>query len=672
MKLSFSGKIVRFFLIGQTIFVIVFFFILYPFMGLSLILAVKGMGPAVLLIFIITGIAAIGMKKMLNPAEQILKKDIVTDDDKSLVLKIEKKLSKLIVYLDFVVFPGGMILGVIITLFIEGFLRWSTFRIGIVGGLIGPTFGILLINYANTILKEVKVKVNIYETKSSKVKFPLTMKFFLSMMLIGILFGTILFLITVTREEKLAGISNVAIHIRKNYKVEKNKGAIIDLINLSLKSDDPQVKNQAQVIMNNWNKFSQTSTLKEIGMLIFLLSLFGIFVYVLSVNFSSNIISINKKMEKIVDMEGDLTQMIVKTSNNEIGELQALINRHIASLNKIFSTFFDIAMLIIEKTLNQQNNMQLLVSSNEEISALSKNMIEEFNKQTKVVKQTREVAENFVKTVKDNIEVITGQSSMIEESGASITQMHSSIASVSNATLNAFELGKELEASARTSSDSIEQMMESIDEISKMGNNISEIVSTISSIADQTDILAMNAAIEAAHAGKAGKGFAVVADEIRKLAENTSEQTTMISSLLTGMSSNLEKMVDKSEIVSESMGKMNNKITATIDVINEINYAAKEQLLSADETLKSIQGLVEITSVIMENLEKQTEMNDKLSDSMVSLENSTDITRGSGMKQIEYFNNLNENFNAFHDYFQIIDEKANLLHSSLKRIKLKK
>ena len=123
-------------------------------------------------------------------------------------------------------------------------------------------------------------------------------------------------------------------------------------------------------------------------------------------------------------------------------------------------------------------------------------------------------------------------------------------------TKEADSLGNRLKIASKQGNESIDDMKSSISNISKIGSSIFDILTTITSITEQTDILAMNAAIEAAHAGEAGKGFGVVADEIRKLAENTSEQTKGISLLLNNMTSGINDMVEKSEVVSVSITNM--------------------------------------------------------------------------------------------------------------------
>ncbi len=233
----------------------------------------------------------------------------------------------------------------------------------------------------------------------------------------------------------------------------------------------------------------------------------------------------------------------------------------------------------------------------------------------------------------------------------------------------ASDLGKELEDSSKTTYEVIREMNNIINNISAKGNSILEIVSTISNIADQTDILAMNAAIEAAHAGEAGKGFAVVADEIRKLAENTTNQTKEISSLLKAMTDIIIQAVEKSKNVSETINLIQSSIKSTTRIINEINNASEEELVGAKENLNTIQHLVDTTENIMENLDVQNDMNKELSGSIEKMELSNKTIQEVGKQQENYFQTLSLNLNEFDKYFKTISIELDKLHTSLSGLK---
>jgi methyl-accepting chemotaxis protein len=112
-----------------------------------------------------------------------------------------------------------------------------------------------------------------------------------------------------------------------------------------------------------------------------------------------------------------------------------------------------------------------------------------------------------------------------------------------------------LSTSSSTGKDSLAQVVEDIGDISNQSQSLLEITSIIEDIADQTNMLSMNAAIEAAHAGDAGKGFAVVADEIRKLAESSGAESKIISTILKKMISDINNIAKQSINVLRDLKK---------------------------------------------------------------------------------------------------------------------
>lgn len=664
----FSKRLLIFFVICQIVYIISFYFILYPLLGLSYRLIVKGMVPSFSLIMILLIVLSIIINKISRPLDNMNGEVI---DKKSGIEKIEKKLKIFFYLFYFVFFPIFSIAGFILTLFADGLMRWSTIRLLILNGFFfGPTIGIMQITYLSYILKDVRVYYNIDEIKINRSSISLKNNILINLFSIGIYSILFLFFVGITVQEKTAGISNVAFFLRYNAEAEKNDGYFTNLLELAQNSSDDNVKNEAVRLINGWKERSNKDTIFFfIAIAVAILYYCG-FSLVFAGNFSSHIKEISIRLKSMVNLEGDLTKLIVKTSNDEIGEMQVLLNQFILNINKLFSKINKTAQEIVNSTKKEEDNILFLINSNKDIINSSKEINGEMKMQENVYNSANSLVNDFIKSVESNILMITDQSSMIAQTSSSTEEMHSSIESIGESTNRAFELGKILETTSDDSASVINDMNEIISDISAKGNGISDIVTTILSIADTTDILALNAAIEAAHAGEAGKGFVVVADEIRKLSENTANQTMEISALLNSMKDIINSSVKKSNEVSSAIQSIQTNISSTIQIVDEINSASKEELIGANENIKSIQRLVEITSTIMNNLDIQKDIIKSLLETMNNLDKSVNNVKSVGIKQQNYFEELNKSFSEFNLYFNSINIKIESLNRDLSKLKL--
>jgi|GEM_PF-4217484 len=666
-KTNFARNMALFIFFSELIYLAASFFVIYPFMGLSYKLIIKGM-----LIPMIAATSCIVIGSLL--VYFIIKKvDYIHDYQKGqkriLINKYEKGLRIFFIILNFFGLPIIMTAMGFLTLNVDGLIRWSTIRFLIVNAFMPQTIGVLQIIFMNYKIKDVKISANITEL-SIKHKNSLKWSIFFSMFSFGFFIIINLLLFTVTREEKIACISNVAYYLNKDIEAECTNGEFKKLMDLAVNSIDNNVKDEALRIKNSWESNYFKNNLKDIIIFCTIIFLFFLIAcYILATNFSSHITSINKKLKNMVNLEGDLTQLIVKTSNDDIGELQVQINNFIFNVNKYFYNIYKTALDIINNTINEQKNVENLIVSNKSIYNDFTKIGEELEKQASVSGETSNMTKKFIEMVDTNINKITDQSAMIEELNSSTVQLYKSIESISKITNEAFELGKKLKNTSQVSSDGILEMNDIIANVSQNSVKMSDIITTISNIADQTDMLAMNAAIEAAHAGEAGKGFAVVADEVRKLAENTTDQTKEIEVLLTKISSIINDSVEKSKNVKKSIEFMQNDSNSTITIINDINNYTQEQLAGTIENMKAIHELVDITSSIMQNLETQKEMNNTLLNVLRNMDYSTSKMKDVGNDLDQYFSKLNNNLDDFQEFCGSINEKLMNLHKSLSKIK---
>jgi methyl-accepting chemotaxis protein len=144
----------------------------------------------------------------------------------------------------------------------------------------------------------------------------------------------------------------------------------------------------------------------------------------------------------------------------------------------------------------------------------------------------------------------------------------------------------------------MQNVIELVKDVSSQSEQLLETNQIIDSIASQTNLLAMNAAIEAAHAGEAGKGFSVVSDEIRKLAESSSEQSKAIEVELKKVVSKITSIVEASEKADNAFGAVNQQIRQANGLIQEIRMSMKEQTEGSQQVLEALDDIQNITMQI--------------------------------------------------------------------------
>jgi methyl-accepting chemotaxis protein len=207
--------------------------------------------------------------------------------------------------------------------------------------------------------------------------------------------------------------------------------------------------------------------------------------------------------------------------------------------------------------------------------------------------------------------------------------MLANIQSVTQTLVKNGENVKELIDASEMGRGGLQEVATDIQEISKESEGLLEINAVMENIASQTNLLSMNAAIEAAHAGEAGKGFAVVADEIRKLAENSGEQSKTISTVLKKIKDSIDKITKSTDAVLNKFEAIDGGVKTVSDQEENIRNAMEEQNAGGQQILEAIGRLNEITQMVKGGSAEMLEGSKEVSHESKNLELVTqEITNG--------------------------------------------
>jgi methyl-accepting chemotaxis protein len=355
----------------------------------------------------------------------------------------------------------------------------------------------------------------------------------------------------------------------------------------------------------------------------------AVVVYIIINTALNPLVRVSIVLKDISEGEGDLTKEIPEKGNDVITDIARNFNQTLVKIRGLVKSIKKEATILSDIGNDLASNMDETASTINEMTTNIQSIKGRVINQSASVTETNATMEQLVRNIKKLDGHVENQGTNVSQSSSAIEQMVANIRSVTETLIKNGENVKTLSESSEVGRTGLQDVSQDIQEIARESEGLLEINSVMQNIASQTNLLSMNAAIEAAHAGESGKGFAVVADEIRKLAESSSVQSKTIGTVLKKIKSSIDKITKSTVNVLDKFQAIESSVKTVAEQEETIRNAMEEQGTGSKQILEGIGNLNDITRQVTRSSHEMLEGANEVILESQNLEKATqEITSG--------------------------------------------